>query len=102
MSIIGTFTKSDAGITGTVKTATLNFKARLAEAEGGSDNAPDYRIYTGQAEIGAGWKRTAENGREYISVKLDDPSFSHPIYASLFAGDDPDTYNLLWTRPRAN
>ncbi|MDC7682150.1 DUF736 domain-containing protein [Asticcacaulis sp. BYS171W] len=99
MSIIGTFVKSDTGFSGSVKTATLNFKARLVENEPASENAPDYRIYTGAAEIGAGWKRTADNGREYISLKLDDPSFPHPIYASLFQDEDPDAYNLLWTRP---
>ncbi|BBF79942.1 DUF736 domain-containing protein [Asticcacaulis excentricus] len=84
MSIIGTFVKSDTGFTGTIKTVSLNFKARLVETEGG-----------------AGWKRTAENSRAYISIKLDDPSFPHPIYASLFEGEDPDTFNLLWSRPRS-
>ncbi|ESQ78686.1 DUF736 domain-containing protein [Asticcacaulis sp. YBE204] len=101
MSIIGTFVKSETGFSGSIKTATLNFKARLVETEPASENAPDYRVYTGAAEIGAGWKRKAENGRDYISLKLDDPSFSHPIYASLFQDEDPDTYNLLWTRPQS-
>jgi uncharacterized protein (DUF736 family) len=102
MSIIGTFVKSDTGFTGTIKTVSLNFKARLVETEGGSENAPDYRVYSGAAEVGAGWKRTAENSRAYISIKLDDPSFPHPIYASLFEGEDPDTFNLLWSRPRSH
>jgi len=102
MSIIGTFTKAETGFTGSIKTATLNFKARLSEVERDNENAPDFRVYTGAAEIGAGWKKTAENGREYVSLKLDDPSFVNPIYASLFPGDDPDTFNLLWSRPRAN
>ena len=102
MSIIGIFTKSETGFTGTIRTATLNFKARLAEVERDNENAPDFRVYTGPAEIGAGWKKTAENGRDYVSLKLDDPSFINPIYASLFQVDDTDTYNLLWSRPRAS
>ncbi|MDC7675167.1 DUF736 domain-containing protein [Asticcacaulis machinosus] len=101
MSIIGTFSKSESGFSGSIKTATLNFKARLVESEPASENAPDYRVYTGPAEIGAGWKRTADNGRDYVSLKLDDPSFPHPIYASLFQDEHPDTYNLLWTRPQS-
>jgi uncharacterized protein (DUF736 family) len=35
-------------------------------------------------------------------LKLDDPGLANPIYASLFPTDDPDTFNLLWSRPKAN
>ncbi|OYW82599.1 MAG: hypothetical protein B7Z26_02805 [Asticcacaulis sp. 32-58-5] len=101
MSIIGTFVKSDSGYTGNVKTVNLNFKVRLSPIENPSKDGPQFRAYSGPAEIGAGWARTAENSREYISLKLDDPSFVAPIYASLFASDDGETYNLLWTRPQA-
>ncbi|CAM3163027.1 DUF736 domain-containing protein [Asticcacaulis taihuensis] len=102
MSIIGTFTKSGDTFTGTVKTLAFKFKAKLVPIEGGSDQAPAYRVYSDDAEIGAGWKKTSDNQREYISLKLDDPSLTNPIFASLFPGDDPDTYNLLWSRPRSN
>jgi uncharacterized protein (DUF736 family) len=35
-------------------------------------------------ELGLTWqKRSRESGREYLSVKLDDPSFAAPIYATL-------------------
>lgn len=101
MSIIGTFVKADKGFTGTIKTVTLNFKVRLEETEGGSEKAPDYRVYAGTAEIGGGWKETASTGREYIKLKLDDPSFPHPIYASLFSAEDGETFNLVWQRQRA-
>ncbi|WP_143049441.1 DUF736 family protein, partial [Agrobacterium vitis] len=33
----------------------------------------------------------------YHSAKLDDPSFSAPIYANLFEGDD-GKYALIWSR----
>jgi Protein of unknown function (DUF736) len=36
-----------------------------------------------QADIGAAWKKTSREGRDYISVKLDDPSFPAAIYATL-------------------
>lgn len=49
-------------------------------------------------EIGVGWKRTAkETGREYYSMKLDDPSFPAPICASLVAVEQG--YALIWSRP---
>lgn len=102
MTTIGTFVKTDNGFAGTVRTLTLNVKAKLVPADGGSEQAPDYRIYAGTIEIGAGWKKTSDNGRDYVSLKLDDPSLPHPIYASLFPADEPDSFNLLWSRPKGN
>ncbi len=101
MSIIGTFIKSGDTFTGTVRTLVFNFKAKLVPTGASSDQAPDYRVYSGDVEIGAGWKKKSD-AREYISLKLDDPSLTNPIFASLFAGDDPDVFNLLWSRPRSN
>ena len=40
-------------------------------------------------EFGAAWKKTSGEGREYLSVKLDDPSFPAPIYATLIEADEP-------------
>ena len=34
------------------------------------------------------WRRTSKDNRSYHSVKLDDPTFTAPIYANLFEGDD--------------
>jgi len=39
-----------------------------------------------------------ETGREYLSVKLDDPSFPAPIYASLVEAEDGSSHNLIWSR----
>lgn len=51
----------------------------------------------GGIEIGAGWRKAAkETGRPYHSVKLDDPSFPAPIYASLVEVDG--AYALIWSR----
>ena len=102
MATIGTFTKTANGdITGTVKTLTLNVKAKFVPAEGESERGPDYRIFAGATEFGAAWKKTArETGREYLSVKLDDPSFPAPIYASLVDADEG--YSLIWSRSSAS
>ncbi len=50
-------------------------------------------------EIGAAWSKTSNEGRDYLGLKLDDPSFTGPIYANLFADEDGDTHSLIWSRP---
>ncbi len=49
MATIGTFTKSDNGFAGAVKTLSLNVKAKFMATEKESDKAPDYRILAGAA-----------------------------------------------------
>lgn len=102
MATIGTFTKNEngAGFTGAVKTLTLNVKAKFVPTEGESERGPDFRIIAGtNVEFGAAWKKTArESSREYLSVKLDDPSFPAPIYASLVEAEDGSGHNLIWSR----
>ena len=98
MATIGTFTKSGNGYTGSVKTLTLNVKAKIAAAEKDSDKAPDFRIFAGATEFGAAWSKTSKAERGYLSVKLDDPSFPSPIYASLVEAEDGETFNLIWSR----
>ena len=99
MATIGTFTASNNGFTGSVKTLTLNVKAKFVATEAENDRAPNFRIVAGTTEFGAAWKKTAkESDREYLSVKLDDPSFPAPIYASLVKGEGDDSYTLIWSR----
>ena len=99
MATIGTFTASNNGFTGSVKTLTLNVKATFVATEKENDKAPDYRILAGATEFGAAWKKTArETDREYLSVKLDDPSFPAPIYASLVKVEGEDGFSLIWSR----
>ena len=102
MATIGTFTASDNGFVGSIKTLTLNIKARFAASEKENDKAPDYRIFAGVTEFGAAWKKTTrDTDREYLSVKLDDPSFPAPIYASLVKGEGDDSFTLIWSRRTA-
>jgi uncharacterized protein (DUF736 family) len=102
--IIGVFTKVDTSFTGSVKTLTLNVKTKIVPVDLDNNRAPDYRIYSGATEFGGGWTKTArDSDRQYVSVKLDDPSFPKPIYASLVEADDTgDVYNLIWSRPNGD
>ena len=54
-------------------------------------------MFNAATEFGAAWKKTSREGRDYLSLKLDDPSFPAPIYASLVAGDDGE-HMLIWSR----
>jgi len=99
MATIGTFTASDNGYTGSVKTLTLNVKAKFVATEAENEKAPNFRIIAGSTEFGAAWKKTArDSDREYLSVKLDDPSFPAPIYASLVKSQGDDSFTLIWSR----
>jgi uncharacterized protein (DUF736 family) len=98
MAIIGSFIKSGNSFMGALKTPTLNVKATIRAVDKANDKAPDFRIFAGTAEFGAGWTKVSQEGRAYLSVKLDDPSFPAPIYATLVEAEDGTTYNLIWSR----
>jgi len=100
MATIGTFTSTENGFNGSIRTLALNVKARIARVENPSDKGPQYRIYAGAVELGAAWqKRSSETERDYLSVKLDDPSFPAPIYATLTEVEGENGYQLIWSRP---
>jgi len=97
---IGTFTATKDGYTGTLRTMTLNVKAKLVpNAKGDKENSPDFRLQAAGHDIGAAWKKTSEAGRDYLSVTLDDPSFAAAVYARLIEGED-GTHDLIWSRSK--
>jgi uncharacterized protein (DUF736 family) len=98
MATIGSFNQqADGSYTGAIKTLTLNVKQATFRAnDSDTDKAPDFRVFAGQTEFGAAWKKTSREEREYLSVKLDDPSFPAPIFASLVEADEG--YSLIWSR----
>jgi uncharacterized protein (DUF736 family) len=98
MAQIGNFKRDANGsFTGTIRTLALNAKATLRPADKDNDKAPDYRLFSGAIECGAAWKKTSRDDRDYLSVKLDDPSFPAPIYASLIEGENGE-HRLIWSR----
>ena len=102
MATIGTFKKSGNEFQGEIVTLSLQSKGVriVPDSNQVSDNAPSHRIYVGRAEIGAGWSKRSNEGRDYLSVKLDDPSFTVPIYANLFDDAEGETFTLIWSRSR--
>lgn len=97
MAQIGTFTRGEnQTFVGTIQTLALSVKAVIRPAQKDHDKAPDYRVHAGAVEIGAAWKKTSRDDRDYLSVKLDDPSLPAPIYATLVDGDGE--LGLIWSR----
>jgi len=97
MATIGIFTKSSGGFNGTIQTIGLKAKVAITPVEKRGDTAPDFRVFVGKVEIGAGWARTSKGtGRDFVSVKLDDPSFAAPIYANLIEREGQ--HELIWSR----
>ena len=98
---IGTFKKSNNEFNGEI--VTLSVQARgvriIPDTRATGENAPTHRVMVGRAEIGAAWTKTSSEGRAYLSLKLDDPSFNSPIFANLFDDEDGETYSLIWSRP---
>jgi len=105
MANIGSFKKvGGSEFQGEIVTLSVQAKGVriVSETNRTNDNAPSHRVYVGRAEIGAAWSKRSEEGRDYLSLKLDDPSFNAPIYANLFNDEGGEGYTLIWSRPRKN
>ena len=103
MATIGTFKKTGNNeFVGEI--VTLSVQARnvriVPETGRSAENAPSHRVFVGRVEIGAAWAKRSNEGRNYLSVKLDDPSFNAPIYANLFDEEGGESYTLIWSRAR--
>ena len=102
MANMGSFKKVGNEFQGEIVTLSVQTKGVriVQEPSRGNDNAPSHRVYVGRAEIGAAWSKRSNEGRDYLSVKLDDPSFNAPIYANLFDDEDSEGFTLIWSRGR--
>ena len=102
MANIGSFKKSGNEYQGDIVTLSVQAKGVriVPEANRSNDNAPSHRVFVGRAEIGAAWSKQSNEGRDYLSLKLDDPSFMAPIFANLFDDPDGESYTLIWSRSR--
>ena len=105
--IIGNFKHDKAEDTYTGELTTLTVAARkvvFQPSEARGDKAPSYRVVspskTGNVELGAAWKKRSEEGRDYLSVKLDDPSLTQPLNCALVESSEGEGFILVWSRDR--
>jgi uncharacterized protein (DUF736 family) len=102
MATIGTFKQAGTNeFTGEIVTLSLQAKnvRILPEMNRMAENAPSHRVFVGRVEIGAAWAKRSAEGRDYLGLKLDDPSFTAPIFANLFNDEEGESYSLIWSRP---
>ena len=99
MAVIANFNLKDGKYTGTIRTMTINVKAQIVPNDNQTMGAPDWRVFAGGAELGAGWNQETDDGRPYVSVKLDDPTFNQPIRAAFFENEEEGTAFMIWNRP---
>lgn len=102
MTQIGTFTKTRTGFSGRVRTLALDIELTIRPAEkSDAENAPDHRIFAADnREVGAAWNRSGEKAGDYLSITLDDPTFTQLLRVALFQSEaDAKVWNLMWNRP---
>jgi len=102
MPAIGTVTKTlNGSFNGQLKTISIKADITIQPNDRKTTDAqPDYRVFSGEVEIGAGWTRRSEaSGRDYVSLSLAAPEFGpRRLYANLgrAAGTDEDTFAIFW------
>jgi uncharacterized protein (DUF736 family) len=102
MPAIGTVTKlEDGSFKGQLNTISIKADILInANDRKLTDTQPDYRVLSGDVEIGAGWMRRSEtSGRDYVSLSLAAPEFGpRRLYANLgrAAGEDDGAFAIIW------
>ena len=98
---IGFFKATDTGYKGKIETLThkltVEFNRVLNRT---NEKAPALEIFCGELRIGAAWERQGKTGK-YLSVSLEDPSFSSGFYNLYRNNGVEDGYTLSFERPKA-
>jgi len=101
MATIGQFRVKDDGYEGTISTLTMACKVTLVpNMSKKNEDSPDFFLKAGKCDLGFARKAIAqgEDGKPYLKVFLDDPSFAGPIWAAMFESDRQA--DLVWSRPK--
>lgn len=100
MSAPGKFTPSkQGGWEGRIQTLTVDRKVRLVPNDNRrSDRAPDYIVLLGWARVGEAWEARSRTDppRDYLRVRLRDPSWGSPLRAALLPASDGQTADLVF------
>ena len=103
MATIGQFKKTNDGFDGQITTLTMDCEVSfIPNNNKKNEDSPDFFVKSGQCDLGFARHTVAKrgDGQPYISVFLDDPSFSSPIWAAMFEADG--NADLVWSRSQKN
>ena len=103
--IRGTFTTTDRGYTGEIRSFGVREQVELRRVEGkDNDKAPDFRIHPAdddRIDYGAAWAKISKENRPYVSFKLTLLGGT-PVYLRLFENETtPGIYELVSDCPAA-
>ena len=74
------FNPADNSFTGFLKTMTLNANITLQPIASPGPNGPHWRVLAENGfELGAGWKKTSQQGAEYVSLSFDAPGLREDL-----------------------
>jgi uncharacterized protein (DUF736 family) len=98
--IIGKFTKNGQNFAGSIRSFGANFPEVTFEAIRSNGNGPDYALTSGGCDLGIAWKKTSNEGTDYVSVLFKGPFLKDPIWTALFQVKNQDDHVLVWNEPR--
>jgi uncharacterized protein (DUF736 family) len=95
---IGRFKKEGDEFHGNIVTLSVQHNGVRILPLGNPDGAlaPTHRVFAGDAELGAAWRKLNKQGHSYYVLQLDDPSFAKAIEARLVRIDGE--WVLIWER----
>jgi uncharacterized protein (DUF736 family) len=98
---IGFFNATDGGYAGTIETLSVKAPAEFTRVlNRTNEKAPAYEVFCGQLRIGVAWEYEGKSGK-YLSVSLEDPSFSSGFYNLYRNKGTQEGYTLVFERHRS-
>ena len=101
----------DEVLVGRIQTLELTIDVALRPTgEGANSRRPSHHIFAKSAQgrltqVGSAWTKEMKQpdrfGETFLSLTLDDPSFSHPLNVSAFKDKDGNGYTITWRRRQA-
>jgi uncharacterized protein (DUF736 family) len=90
----------EGGWTGAVLLLTAHTKIKLVPNDNpASPRAPAFRVFAGDAELGAAWKNQTNEteAREYLGCEVELPGLRDPISFAIFLSDDKAKARAVWS-----
>lgn len=106
MTVIGTFVPTrDGGWIGDVYTLSIKAKLRFVPNDNRiADSAPIFHVFVGRTHIGDAWSARSQGDppKDYLRVRLDDPTLPAPLTAAFFWSEDTMRAQLLWRQRQSD